>query len=73
VLRFSNEFKMQKLDEVLIKKDRVVTIKEIQLYNVNGLKAKKDYTIEEVINRIPGESGQISILINLSVIYILMV
>jgi hypothetical protein len=32
-------------------------------YNVNGLKAKKDYTIEEVINRIPGvsisESGQI--------------
>jgi hypothetical protein len=25
-------------------------------YNVNGLKAKKDYTIEEVINRIPGVS-----------------
>jgi hypothetical protein len=38
---------MQKLDEVLIKKDRVVTIKET-LITVNGLKAKKDYTIEEV-------------------------
>lgn len=61
---FQMSLKMQKLDEVLIKKDRVVTIKgDTITYNVNGLKAKKDYTIEEVINRIPGvsinESGQI--------------
>jgi hypothetical protein len=64
---FQMSLKMQKLDEVLIKKDRVVTIKgDTITYNVNGLKAKKDYTIEEVINRIPGvsisESGQIKYL-----------
>ena len=61
---FQMSLKIQKLDEVLIKKDRVVTIKgDTITYNVNGLKAKKDYTIEEVISRIPGvsisESGQI--------------
>lgn len=61
---FQMSLKMQKLDEVLIKKDRIVTIKgDTITYNVNGLKAKKDYSIEEVINRIPGvsisETGQI--------------
>ncbi len=64
---FQMSLKMQKLDEVFIKKDRIVTIKgDTITYNVNGLKAKKDYTIEEVINRIPGvnisESGQIKYL-----------
>lgn len=64
---FQLSLKMQKLDEVLIKSERIVTIKgDTITYNVKGLKAEKDYTIEEVINRIPGvtinESGQIKYL-----------
>lgn len=52
------------LDEVVLKAQKTVRIKgDTIIYNVNRLKRKKDYTIEEVINRIPGvkitENGQI--------------
>ncbi|HAH55497.1 MAG TPA: hypothetical protein DCM02_09545, partial [Flavobacterium sp.] len=61
---FQLNVKTQELDEVLIKKAKIVEIKgDTITYNVDGLKAAKDYTIEEVINRIPGvtitETGQI--------------
>ena len=53
------------LKEVLIKAKRNITIKgDTVRYDVEALKEKKDYTIEEVIDRIPGvtiaENGQIS-------------
>lgn len=64
---FQLNVKIQELNEVLIKKAKTVEIKgDTITYNVNGLKAAKDYTIEEVINRIPGvtisETGQIKYL-----------
>lgn len=54
-----------KLDEVLINAKKSITIKgDTVRYDVEALKEKKDYTIEEVIDRIPGikiaENGQIS-------------
>jgi hypothetical protein len=53
------------LKEVLIEAKRNITIKgDTVRYDVDALKEKKDYTIEEVIDRIPGvtiaENGQIS-------------
>lgn len=53
------------LKEVLIEAKRNITIKgDTVRYDVEALKEKKDYTIEEVIDRIPGvtiaENGQIS-------------
>jgi len=56
--------RLEQLDEVLLKSPKKVEIKgDTITYNVKGIKAKKDYTIEDVINRIPGvtisENGQI--------------
>mgnify|MGYP003115605958 CR=1 FL=1 len=56
--------KPNKLDEVLVKTKKTLTVKgDIITYKVEGLKKAKDYTIEEVIDRIPGvsigENGQI--------------
>jgi hypothetical protein len=56
--------RLEQLQEVLLKSDKVVEVKgDTITYNINALKTKKDYTIEEVIDRIPGvtieESGQI--------------
>lgn len=53
------------LKEVLIEAKRNITIKgDTVRYDVKALKEKKDYTIEEVIDRIPGvsiaENGKIS-------------
>ncbi len=53
------------LKEVLIEAKRNITIKgDTVRYDVEALKEKKDYTIEEVIDRIPGvsiaENGKIS-------------
>lgn len=57
----------QSLDEVVIESERIVRVKgDTITYNVNKLKAEKDITIEDVINRIPGvsinENGQIKYL-----------
>lgn len=56
--------RVERLDEVFVEYQKTVEIRgDTITYNVNGIKAEKDYTIEEVINRIPGvtisESGQI--------------
>ncbi len=56
--------KNNRLEDVLISTKKNIVIKEDTItYNVKGLKKIKDYTIEEVINRIPGvtiaENGQI--------------
>lgn len=56
--------RLEQLDEVLLKSPRKLEIKgDTITYNVKGIKADKDYTIEDVINRIPGvtisENGQI--------------
>jgi len=53
------------LDEIILNAKKTVEVKgDTITYNVNGLKKEKDYTIEEVITRIPGvkvaENGQIS-------------
>ena len=53
------------LDEIILNAKKIVEVKgDTIIYNVNGLKKEKDYTIEEVITRIPGvkvaENGQIS-------------
>lgn len=61
---FKLDEKLEKLDEILLKPPKKIEIKgDTITYNVKGIKAKKDYTIEEVINRIPGvsisENGQI--------------
>lgn len=54
-----------KLDDIIIKAKKTVEVKgDTITYNVEGLKKEKDYTIEEVIDRIPGvtisDNGQIS-------------
>jgi hypothetical protein len=59
--------KVKYLEEVLIKQNKSIRIKgDTITYNVKSVKADKDYTIEDVINRIPGvtisESGQIKYL-----------
>lgn len=68
---FKQDFQLslntQSLDEVIIESERTVRIKgDTITYNVNKLKAEKDITIEDVINRIPGvtinENGQIKYL-----------
>jgi len=64
-LRFKLQRNFNKLDEVLIKTKKNITIKgDTVRYDVQELQEKKDYTIEEVIDRIPGitiaENGQIS-------------
>jgi len=56
--------KVEELKEVLIESQKIVKVRGDTIsYNVAGLKAQKDYTIEEVITRIPGitikENGQI--------------
>ncbi len=56
--------KVEQLKEVLLKSNKIIEVKgDTITYNVKGIKSEKDYTIEEVINRIPGvtisESGQI--------------
>lgn len=61
---FQLNLKMQQLDEVIIENQKKVEIKgDTITYNVAGIKTEKDFTIEEVINRIPGvtisENGQI--------------
>jgi len=53
------------LEEVILNAKKTIEVKgDTITYNVNGLKKKKDYTIEEVISRIPGvkiaNNGQIS-------------
>lgn len=53
------------LNEVIVKAKKALKIKgDTIIYDVNRLKRKKDYTIEEVIDRIPGvkisENGQIT-------------
>lgn len=61
---FQLKSRVEHLDEVILKRQRTVEIKgDTITYNVSGLKSEKDFTIEEVIRRIPGvtisESGQI--------------
>lgn len=56
--------KENQLSEVLVNAKRTLTVKgDTITYNVDGIKKEKDYTIEEVIDRIPGvtisENGQI--------------
>jgi hypothetical protein len=56
--------KQNKLNEVLVNAKKALTVKgDTITYTVDGLKKAKDYTIEEVIDRIPGvsisENGQI--------------
>lgn len=57
--------KAEQLEEVLIQSQKIIKIRgDTITYNVEGLKAEKDYTIEDVISRIPGieisENGRIS-------------
>ncbi len=57
--------KINELNEVIIKKESKLEVKGDTLsYNVEGIKSEKDYTIEDVIKRIPGiivkENGQIT-------------
>lgn len=56
--------KVEQLNEVLLKSNKTLEVKgDTITYNVTRIKTEKDYTIEEVINRIPGvtisETGQI--------------
>jgi len=56
--------RVEQLKEVILKSPKKVEVKgDTITYNVKGIKAEKDYTIEDVINRIPGvtisENGQI--------------
>ncbi|MGJ8592117.1 MAG: hypothetical protein ACSHXF_06195 [Aquaticitalea sp.] len=56
--------RVEHLDEVFVEYQKKVEVKgDTITYNVNGIQAEKDYTIEDVINRIPGvtigENGQI--------------
>ncbi|WP_026978974.1 TonB-dependent receptor [Flavobacterium tegetincola] len=56
--------RVEQLKEVLIESQKIVKVRgDTITYNVAGLKAQKDYTIEEVISRIPGitikDNGQI--------------
>lgn len=56
--------KSHELENLVINFEKILKVKGDTLtYNVAGLKAEKDYSIEEVINRIPGitinENGQI--------------
>ncbi|WP_339622768.1 TonB-dependent receptor [uncultured Winogradskyella sp.] len=56
--------KIELLESVLLKSQKTIELKgDTITYNVKRIKSKKDYTIEEAINRIPGvtisESGQI--------------
>lgn len=56
--------RVELLNEVIVKFRKTVEIKgDTITYNVKGIKSEKDYTIEEVIKRIPGvtisEIGQI--------------
>lgn len=56
--------RVEQLQEVLIESQKIVKVRgDTITYNVAGLKAQKDYTIEEVISRIPGitikDNGQI--------------
>lgn len=56
--------RIEPLDEVFVISRRIVEVKgDTITYNVEGIKSDKDYTIEEVIKRIPGvtvsENGQI--------------
>lgn len=45
--------RIERLDEVFVKYQKKVKISgDTITYNVNGIKAEKDYTIEDVINRI---------------------
>ncbi len=57
--------KINELNEVIIKKERTLEVKGDTLsYVVDGIKSAKDYTIEDVLKRIPGisvkENGQIT-------------
>jgi len=61
---FKLSSKLVELNEVLLKAPEKLVIKgDTITYNVVGIKAQKDYTIEDVISRIPGvtisENGQI--------------
>lgn len=63
--KISLKEKSNVLKEVILKAKKTVEIKgDTITYQVDGIKKEKDYTIEEVINRIPGvsisENGQIS-------------
>lgn len=64
---FKLYFKIQQLEQVFVKNQKIVEVKgDTITYNVSNIKTKKDYTIEEVIDRIPGvtinENGQIKYL-----------
>lgn len=64
---FKLNFKIQQLEQVFVKNQKKVEVKgDTITYSVSNIKAEKDYTIEEVINRIPGvtinENGQIKYL-----------
>ncbi len=57
--------KINELNEVILKKENKLEVKGDTLsYNVEGIKSEKDYTIEDVIKRIPGiivkDNGQIT-------------
>lgn len=52
---FKLKSKVESLEDLVINFQKILTVKgDTLVYNVEGLKAEKDYTIEEVINRIPG-------------------
>ena len=64
-LKVTLKLKTNLLEEVVLKAKKVLQIKgDTITYKVTGIQKEKDYTIEEVINRIPGvkinENGQIS-------------
>lgn len=64
-LTFTLDERKERLQEVLVNAKRNIDIKGDTIkYTVEALKQEKDYTIEEVIDRIPGvsiaENGQIS-------------
>ena len=64
-IRISLKEKSNILQEVILKAKKAIEIKgDTITYQVDGIKKGKDYSIEEVINRIPGvkisENGQIS-------------
>lgn len=64
-LKVALKSKTNLLEEVVLKAKKVLQIKgDTITYKVTGIQKEKDYTIEEVINRIPGvkinENGQIS-------------
>lgn len=57
--KFQLKLKTETLEEVVIKGKETISIKgDTITYNVNKLKSKKDVTIEDVIQKIPGVSIQ---------------